>query len=139
MMKKKNIPSFKKSQSNNKTNSINKHKPKEHVDEQDLFKLANFSKAFTGLPMIIWVSEKTSNHVPGIKVSKGYEDKFLINNTFSMSIMEPKIIAGDQGVIKDSDLVLVFQWIKLNEEVLMKYWNLKISTSELVNILKKLP
>lgn len=110
----------------------------EFLNQEDLFELANFSTKITGLPMIVYVSGKQSSHAARIKVARTYKKNFIAGDTFSMSVSDrPKIVAGDQGDIEEVDLVQVKEWIILNKEALLKYWNLKISTDELIEVLKK--
>ena len=63
-------------------------------------------------------------HGPRIKVMRTYNNKMDKNDLFSVSISEnPKIVAGDQGDIKNSDLKKIFSFIKDNYKTLMKLWN----------------
>ena len=86
----------------------------------------------TGLKEIIWVSPKNANHGPRIKVYSLNKSK-----DFSVTIEdEPRIVAGKSFVTsKEFDKIVDF--IKLNKENLLKYWNYGLSTKELAdNILK---
>lgn len=109
------------------------------VETQDtLFEMANFGTKTTGLPMIVYVSEKKASHAARIKVSRTYNHRVLIGDTFSISISDnPKIVAGDEGKITSSDLKKVFDWIILNKETLLKYWNNELLTDELIELIKK--
>jgi hypothetical protein len=108
-------------------------------DAEDLlFEMANFGQKTTGLPMIVWVSEKRASHAARIKVSRSYNPRVLIGDTFSVSISDnPKIVAGDEGKISTADLKKVFDWIFLNKETLLKYWNNELLTDELIEQIKK--
>ncbi len=68
-----------------------------HQNEKvDLFLMANFREKSTGLPMVIWVSERgNSKHAPRIKVSTNNNDKMIEDQTVSVSITKPpEIMAG---------------------------------------------
>ena len=117
---------------------------KEYIDpeieptEDMLFEMANFGTKTTGLPMIVCVSEKRATHGPRIKVSRSYNHKVLIGDTFSVSIADkPKVVAGDVGEISTTDLKRVFDWVVLNKEALIKYWNHELLTDELIGVMEK--
>ena len=101
--------------------------------------MANIRSKSSGLPMLIWVSEKNANHGPRIKVARDYRIRAGSSDTFSVSISKnPSIVAGDSGQIKELDLKKVYKWITLNKIILMKYWNFEIDTIELSNGLIKI-
>lgn len=103
-----------------------------------LYEMANFGTKTTGLPMIVWVSEKKASHAARIKVARNYNHRVLVGDTFSVSISDaPEIVAGDKGKITMTDLNKVFNWVVLNQEPLMKYWNNNLITDELIGELKK--
>lgn len=112
-----------------------------HVDDTDvesIFEMANLRQNSTGLPMVIWVSEKgRSQHGPRIKVSKAHSHKANIMNTVSISISdEPEIVAGEG--LSNKDFELVKKYIKLNKDVLLDYWDGEIDTAELISRLVKI-
>lgn len=107
-------------------------------EEDAMFEMANFGTKTTGLPMIIWVSEKRASHAARIKVARTYDTKVQIGNTFSVLIsINPKIVAGDKGDISPNDLKEVYNWVILNRELLLKYWNHELLTDELILQLSK--
>jgi len=100
--------------------------------------MANFGVRTTGLPMIIWVSKKRASYGARIKVARNYNPRVIIGDTFSVSISDkPRIFAGNQGIINNNDLQKVFDWVCLNREPLIKYWNSEIMTDDLIDLLKK--
>ena len=104
-----------------------------------LYELANLDHLDTGLPMLVWVSEKRASHGPRIKVARTYNHRTIPGDTFSVSITNiPKVVAGDTGDITTKDVKLVFQWVILNKELLLKYWHDHIVTRELYVELKKI-
>jgi hypothetical protein len=107
--------------------------------QDSMFEMANFGTKTTGLPMIVWVSEKRASHGPRIKVSRSYNHKVLIGDTFSVSISDtPEIVAGDTGDIKSIDVRKVYDWVVLNKETLLEYWNSDILTDELISKIKNI-
>lgn len=111
-----------------------------HIDEgeeESLFEVANLRQNSTGLPMVIWVSEKGhAKHGPRIKVSKTHSHKASSLDSVSVSITDtPEIVAGEG--LSNKDFELVAKYIKLNKDVLLDYWYGEIDTAELINKLKK--
>jgi hypothetical protein len=107
-----------------------------------LFEMSNLSKEDTGLDKTIWVSVKNHSSGPRIKVNYDNSLKFDNNYNFSVSISDdPKVISGntEENVIKKigkSTLEDIFDWILLNQEILLKYWNSEITTREMLNSIK---
>ena len=90
------------------------------------------------LKRYVWVSEKRASHAARIKVSRSYNLRVMVGDIFSVLISDnPEIVAGDVGKITPDDQKKVFDWIVLNKDVLMKYWNSEILTDELIENIKK--
>ena len=115
--------------SNNKMNKF-----REYVrDAEKLYEMApNYHQKDTGLKEIIWVSSKKASHGPRIKVYKT-----LKGENFSVTIEdEPKVVAG-KCFVNSKELKRIFEFIILNKDNLIKYWNFIIDSDELdENILK---
>ena len=93
---------------------------------------ANFYQNFTGVDAVIWVSHKYAGHKPRVKVTKG-------DDSVTMSIEnEPEILAQKSPKLDASIINAAKQWIVLNKETLIGYWNMEFDTSVLVSKLKKL-
>lgn len=93
---------------------------------------ANFYQNFTGVDAVIWVSPKYAGHKPRVKVTKG-------DDSVTMSIEdEPEILAQKSPKLDASIINAAKQWIALNKETLIGYWNMGFDTSVLVSKLKKL-
>lgn len=84
----------------------------------------NYYQENTGLPMAIWVGPKgQAQHGPRIKMQRDYIQKMNAANLCSITVSDnPKIIAGDQGEIINSHLEIVYAWVKLNKQSLLKLW-----------------
>ncbi|HIR37003.1 MAG TPA: hypothetical protein IAC93_01360 [Candidatus Limisoma gallistercoris] len=94
--------------------------------------MANFYHDFTGVDAVIWVSPKYAGYKPRVKITKG-------DDSASMSIEdEPEILAPKNSKLDASIINAAKQWIVLNKETLIGYWDMEFDTSVLVSKLKKL-
>ena len=99
--------------------------------EQRMAYMVNLHQEDTGIDTIIWVDHNWPNQKPFImaltslgKVSISIED-------------EPKVLEPD---ILTDDISAVIQWIRLNKDVLLDYWNEELyPTAQLLQQIKKLP
>lgn len=105
------------------------------ITDDDLFLMANLRPDETGLPMVVWVSERgNARHDARVKVSQAHGSRIDPNNTASVAIRPaPQLVAG---TLSTADLRAVSDWIRLNEVALLDYWNSAISTSELFRRLR---
>ncbi|MBR3412241.1 MAG: hypothetical protein IKG81_06095 [Bacteroidales bacterium] len=118
-----------------------------YTDEM-LLEMANISQNTTGLDVIIWVqtnnTQSTGKHnLPRIKFQNNTATKIQINELIPISISdEPKILLknNDLNKIKISQTQIngIKQWIMKNKEILIDYWEEKITTDELFQKLIKL-
>jgi len=107
------------------------------ADAEDFYEMANLRPKTTGLPMVIWVSERgNAQHDARIKVSTQHGDRMNIHNTAVVGIRPPSLLAG---VLSSVDQLKVVRWITLNEAALMDYWDQVIDTAELIQRLQPLP
>jgi hypothetical protein len=102
----------------------------------DLFEMANLSPASTGLPMIVWISERgRARHDARVKVSLVHGRRARPDRTASVSVRPTvEIVAGPEFDRRDLDLVR--QWIQLNRDVIIAYWNGDLLTDEAIAQLK---
>jgi hypothetical protein len=107
-------------------------------DERDLYELANLYPADTGLPVTVWVSPRgRARHDARVKVCRKPGNRMDADDTASVAIRpEPRLIAGR---LRAEILGPVEDWIRLNQAVLIDYWDGKISTVGMVQGIKKLP
>ena len=105
-------------------------------EQDDLYAMANLFPRTTGLPMTVWVSPRgRARHAARIKVSLS-PGRMDIGHTAVVGIRpSPRLI---QGTLVPADLDLVSQWIRVNEDVLMDFWNETIDSTELASRLKKI-
>ena len=106
---------------------------REWLRESELNEMApSYLPKDTGLKEIIWVSPKNVNHGPRIKVYNLNKSK-----DFSVTIEDnPRIVAG-KSFVSGKEFERIVEFIKINKENLLKYWNYGLSTQELAsNMLK---
>ncbi len=102
------------------------------------FEMANLPPRLTGLPMVVWVSERgNASHDARVKVCRVHGERMQWNNTASVAVRpQPRLAAGQ---LPPADLAVVCDWIRLNEAVLVDYWEERIFTDDLLSRLRKLP
>ena len=105
------------------------------MSDNFLYEMANFTKEDTGLNPVVFLSPKMASHGCRIKVSNTI-GKMTADDTFSISIPDLKIYGEMKLKIKDLDQVL--NWAAANGDIILQYWNSKISTKTLANSLIKL-
>lgn len=105
-------------------------------EADDLFEMANLSPAITGLPMIVWISERgRARHDARVKVSLVHGRRVHPNRTASVSVRPTvEIVAGPELDRREMDLVR--QWIEINREAIIAYWNRDLLTDEVIARLK---
>jgi hypothetical protein len=111
---------------------------KQFLEDERLFEMANVVKEQTGLPFIIWILPKMSSHGARIKVQGDYSNKLRKDLLFIVTISdEPKVI-GDTGELSESDINLAKEFVELNMEVLLDYWNeVDVNLASIFSKLKK--
>ena len=107
-------------------------------DTDELFEVANLFPRTTGLPMTVWVSPRgNARHDVRVKVNMTHGDQMNIANTAIVGVRpSPHVIAGH---LPPDDLRAVFEWILLNTAALVDYWDGRIDTIELGQLLKRIP
>lgn len=111
------------------------------ISEEQLWEMARVKPADSGLSWIIFVSSREyakQRHWARVKVSN-IPGKFANDDNFVVSIdKQPAVLEGTPRMSK-SELKDIFDWIKLNYDVLLKYWNEEfVSDAELYSKLRKL-
>lgn len=93
--------------------------------ESEIMEMARVQKSNSGIPVMIYVSTKDavkSRHGPRIKVSN-IGNTFSEHDNFAIDISKhPRIVAGNVGVKKEI-VEDIFDWVSLNYEPLIEYWN----------------
>ncbi|MGD9615629.1 MAG: hypothetical protein AB7H90_09755 [Alphaproteobacteria bacterium] len=104
-------------------------------DSDDLFEMANLYPRETGLPMTVWVSPRgNARYDVRVKVNMAHGDQMNIANTATVGVRPaPRVIAGR---LAPADTQAVFQWVTLNTDALVAYWEGRIGTIELAAALR---
>ena len=107
-------------------------------DTDELFEIANLFPRTTGLPMTVWVSPRgNARHDVRVKVNMTHGDQMNIANTAVVGVRPtPHVIAGH---LPPDDQRAVFEWVSLNTAVIVEYWDGRIDTIELGQLLRPLP
>ena len=107
-------------------------------ERDDFFKMANLSPTLTGLPMIVWISEcGRARHDARVTVSLVHGRRAGPDRTASVSVRPTVgVVAGPQ--LDGRDLELVRQWIELNRDPILAYWNGDLLIDEVIAQLKPL-
>lgn len=96
--------------------------------------MANLLPKRTGLPYTIWYGPKESRHRPRVKVSIGNGKELSIE-------IESHKVLGDVNKIDKSELTKIFEWLDLNRNILLRYWNEArngtIDNGDIIDNLKK--
>jgi hypothetical protein len=105
------------------------------AETDDLFEMANLYPRETGLPMTVWVSPRgNARHDVRVKVNMAHGNQMNITNTAIVGVRPtPRVIAGR---LVPADAQAVFQWITLNADALVAYWEGRIGTIELAAALR---
>lgn len=104
-------------------------------DEGELFEMANVRPEISGLPFIVWISEKGgARHDVRVKVSAGPRAR-----EFAASVSVRPAVEVVAGELSLRDLELVRAWIDLNRDVIVKFWDGDILyTDEALAALKRI-
>ena len=104
--------------------------------DTDFFLMANLRPKTTGLPMVVWVSERgNARHDIRVKVALRHGDRIDPSHTAVFGVRPtPGLISG---YLSASDQHAVSNWITLNEAAIIEYWDGMIDTGELLERLKR--
>src|SRR6478609_2775705 len=107
------------------------------ADSEDIFFMTNLSPRTTGLPMTVWVSPRgNARHDVRVKVNMTHGDNMSITNTAVVGVRPAAhLIAGH---LSPDDQRAVFEWISLNAAAIVEYWDGRIDTIELGQLLKQI-
>jgi Domain of unknown function (DUF4160) len=92
-----------------------------------LFEMANLSPKRTGLPFVVWISPKAgAPHDVRVKVSRG--PKVHSSELISVAIRPDVRVVG--GSLSAHEVDLLREWVELNRDVIIKYWDGDIEYTE---------
>jgi hypothetical protein len=101
------------------------------------YEMTNLYPRDTGLPMTVWVSPRgRARHDARVTVCRTRGDNMDPTNLAVVAIRPgPRVVHGPLAQI---DFAPVAEWITLNEEALIGFWNGTLSTFELAAGLRRL-
>jgi len=94
---------------------------------QALFEMANLRPERTGLPFVVFISQKGgARHDVRVKIARGA--KVRPSEMVTVAVRPtPRVV---RGALDPDDLALLAGWIDLNRAVLIDYWNGDIEYTE---------
>lgn len=100
------------------------------ASEDELYLMSNLHPEDTGLPMVVWLSHRgRARHDARAKVQQSHGSRAAPYDTVPIAVRpEPAVVAGQ---LPAADLRVVSDWIKLNQTVIIDYWERAIGTLEL--------
>jgi hypothetical protein len=102
---------------------------------EDQFLMANLFPKHTGLPFVVWISYRgNAQHDVRVKVSPSPK---AIASEMAAVALRPEVRVVE-GSLSGGDLALLKQWISLNHDVILSYWNGDIDTADAIGSLKSL-
>jgi hypothetical protein len=103
----------------------------------ELFEMANLYPRTTGLPMTVWLGPRgNARHDVRIKVNMAHGNQMNVDNTAVVGVRpSPHLVAGQ---LSPEDQRLVFEWVRLNSDAIIAYWDGEIDTLELAQKLQPL-
>jgi hypothetical protein len=103
---------------------------------QALFDMANLRPERTGLPFVVFISQKGgARHDVRVKLARGA--KVRPSEMITVAVRpRPRIIRGE---LNTPEFELVRRWIEVNVDVLVNYWNGDIEyTEDALNAIKSI-
>jgi hypothetical protein len=106
------------------------------AEPDDLYEMSNLFPDDTGLPVTVWVSPRCqARHAARLEVCRIPGNRMVPSNTVVVGIEpEPRLI---EGRLPERYLSPVMQWVALNREPLLAYWNGEIGTGALIHRLQR--
>jgi hypothetical protein len=107
---------------------------KSKAEGQALFEMANLRPERTGLPFVVFISQKGgARHDVRVKVAYGAR----VRPSEMVTVAIRPSVRVVRGRLNSHDLDLLAQWIDLNRDVLIDYWNGTIEyTEDVMNAIK---
>ena len=104
-------------------------------DSEDIFFMTNLSPRMTGLPMCVWVSPRgNARHDVRIKVNTTHGSRMNFDDTAVMAVRPaPRVVAGR---LSSADRRLVADWVRLNFDAILAYWDDQLDTGQFIERLK---
>jgi hypothetical protein len=99
--------------------------------------MANLYPRETGLPMTVWASPRgRARHDARIKVCRTRGDNMDPTNLATVAIRpSPRVV---HGPLAQSDFASVAEWITLNRDALIDFWDGTLGTGEFIARLRRI-
>jgi len=92
----------------------------------------------TGLPMAVWLTENDGyRHDVRVKVSTIHSGRGSWRHDATSVALRPRLREIGRRRLTSEDLQRVSQWIELNRDTIIDYWDGKLSLTELLARLRK--
>lgn len=109
-----------------------------HSEELNLFEMSNLHPEDTGLEnLVVWISAGGDKlkHGPRIKVVRGKKWRNDLASTVPLTGI-PRIIG--KAELTQDEFAELMKWININRDVILLYWNDRISTAKMINNIEKI-
>jgi hypothetical protein len=108
-------------------NPARANRDEDETEGQALFEMANLRPERTGLPFVVFISQKGgARHDVRVKIARGAKVRPSEMATVAVR-PKPRVI---RGALDPDDLARLAEWIELNRAVLADYWNGDIEYTE---------
>ena len=95
----------------------------------DGYAMTNLSPESTGLPFVVFIFQNLDDkHDLQIQVGRSY--KAWPNNTSTILIRPTVRVIGGKRRFNAHEIALVTQWVELNREALIQFWDREIEYTE---------
>ena len=113
------------------------HPVEDEAEGRALFEMANLRPERTGLPFVVFISQKGgARHDVRVTVARGGK----IRPSEMATVAVRPNVRVIQGALDPAELARLVQWIDLNRDVLVDYWNGNIEyTEDAISALRPLP
>jgi len=108
----------------------------EEREGQALFEMANLRPERTGLPFVVYISQKGgARHDVRVKIAHGAK----VRSSEMVTVAVRPNVRVIRGALDPGDLARLAEWIELNRATLIDYWNGNIEyTEDVLSSLKPL-
>ena len=115
---------------------MNIHTKFEDIEtDEDLYLMSNVSPSDSGLPFVVYISERQGKHDVRVKVGGAKKAKPFVA---TVSVRPSVELVG--GKLSNKELEFLRQWIELNREIIVDHWEGRMQSSrDVLNALKPLP
>jgi hypothetical protein len=119
---------------------IGRLKQKAEQADDEGWAMAKLLPRETGLPMAVWLTENDGYpHDVRVKVSRLHGGGGSWRHDSVSVTVRPRVRQIPPDSLPSDDFLAVTLWIKLNHQTIIDYWDGKLSLTELLGLLQKLP